>query len=71
ADQAILYQPDNLGWDMSKLLDYADNIRITSDLETIIELINAESNGTCHVLLMSNGSFGGIYQRLKAQYPID
>ena len=67
ADQAILYQPDNLGWDMSRLLDYADNIRLCSELDTIVAAIEAEAGGTCHVLLMSNGSFGGIYQRLKAQ----
>jgi len=65
ADQAILYQPDNLGWDMSQLLHYANNIRICSDLNAIIAAIEAEAAGVCHVLLMSNGSFGGIYQRLR------
>ncbi len=65
ADEAIIYQPENLGWDLSQLLQYAQNIRICSDLEAIIDTIKAEKDGICHVLLMSNGSFGGIYQRLK------
>ncbi|MGY6274417.1 UDP-N-acetylmuramate:L-alanyl-gamma-D-glutamyl-meso-diaminopimelate ligase [Methylomonas sp. MgM2] len=65
ADQAIVYQPENLGWDLRQLLKFADNIQIIDDLETIINRIQAESGGVCHVLLMSNGSFGGIYQRLK------
>ncbi|MGZ4999492.1 MAG: UDP-N-acetylmuramate:L-alanyl-gamma-D-glutamyl-meso-diaminopimelate ligase [Methylomonas sp.] len=65
ADVAIVYQPDNLGWDMSQLLSYADNIRICNNLDAIIGAIKAEAGGGCHVLLMSNGSFGGIYQRLK------
>lgn len=65
ADQAIIYQPENLDWDLSQLLQYASNIQICSDLESIVERIKAESDGICHVLLMSNGSFGGIYQRLK------
>jgi UDP-N-acetylmuramate: L-alanyl-gamma-D-glutamyl-meso-diaminopimelate ligase len=65
ADNAIVYQPDNLGWDLSQLLKYADNIRICNSLDAIIDTIKAEAGGVCHVLLMSNGSFGGIYQRLR------
>ncbi|TCV88634.1 MULTISPECIES: UDP-N-acetylmuramate:L-alanyl-gamma-D-glutamyl-meso-diaminopimelate ligase [Methylomonas] len=65
ADQAIVYQPDNLGWDLSQLLKYANNIEICNSLETIISTIKAQAGGVCHVLLMSNGSFGGIYKRLR------
>ncbi|MCQ8119096.1 UDP-N-acetylmuramate:L-alanyl-gamma-D-glutamyl-meso-diaminopimelate ligase [Methylomonas rosea] len=65
ADQAIVYQPDNLGWDLSQLLRYAGNIEICNDLESIISTIKAQAGGVCHVLLMSNGSFGGIYKRLR------
>lgn len=68
ADQAIIYQPEGLGWDLSQLLDYADNIRIVDSLEALVALIKAETSGqACHVLLMSNGSFGGIYQRLRQE----
>ena len=65
ADTAIVYQPDNLGWDLSQLQQYADNIQISNSLDAIIQQIKAEAGGVCHVLLMSNGSFGGIYQRLR------
>jgi len=65
ADRAIVYQPDNLGWDLSQLLKYAGNIEICNDLESIISTIKAQTGGACHVLLMSNGSFGGIYKRLR------
>jgi UDP-N-acetylmuramate: L-alanyl-gamma-D-glutamyl-meso-diaminopimelate ligase len=68
ADEAIIYQPENLGWDLSQLLQYAQNIRICTDLEVIIDTIKAEKYGVCHVLLMSNGSFGGIYQRLREEF---
>lgn len=67
ADIAIIYQPENLNWDLSRLLQYADNICIFKDLEAIMERIKAESKENCHVLLMSNGSFGGIYQRLRQE----
>ncbi|MDD2758699.1 MAG: UDP-N-acetylmuramate:L-alanyl-gamma-D-glutamyl-meso-diaminopimelate ligase [Methylomonas sp.] len=65
ADHAIVYQPENIGWDLSRLLQYADNIQIVGDLDAIVEQIKAKLGGVCHVLLMSNGSFGGIYQRLQ------
>ncbi len=35
------------------------------DLPRIVAAIQAEADGHCHALLMSNGSFGGIYQRLR------
>ena len=65
ADEAIVFQPEGLGWDMGQLLKYAGNIRIVSSLDEIMDLIKAERGQNCHVLLMSNGSFGGIYQRLR------
>ncbi len=67
ADTAIVYQPENLDWDLSRLLQYGPNIQIINSLDTIIAAIKAETGGTCHVLLMSNGSFGGIYQRLRVE----
>jgi UDP-N-acetylmuramate: L-alanyl-gamma-D-glutamyl-meso-diaminopimelate ligase len=67
ADEAIIYQPENLDWDLSQLLQYAKNIQICSDLEAIIDRIKTESSNDCHVLLMSNGSFGGIYKRLREE----
>ncbi len=67
ADKAIVYQPENLGWDLSQLLQYDKNIVICNSLEAIIDTIKAEAGGVCHVLLMSNGSFGGIYNRLKLE----
>ncbi|MBK8816769.1 MAG: UDP-N-acetylmuramate:L-alanyl-gamma-D-glutamyl-meso-diaminopimelate ligase [Methylococcaceae bacterium] len=65
ADQAILYQPDNLGWDLSGLKQYAHNIEICSSLDDIIAKLKLEANNGGHFVLMSNGSFGGIYQRLQ------
>jgi UDP-N-acetylmuramate: L-alanyl-gamma-D-glutamyl-meso-diaminopimelate ligase len=65
ADLAIIYQPKNLDWDLSKLLDYADNIEICQSLDDIIAKLKVEAVSGGHFVLMSNGSFGGIYQRLQ------
>ena len=67
ANLAIVYQPENLGWDLSSLLQYGGNIQILNHLDAIVAAIKAEAGETCHVLLMSNGSFGGIYQRLRIE----
>jgi UDP-N-acetylmuramate: L-alanyl-gamma-D-glutamyl-meso-diaminopimelate ligase len=67
ADRAIIYQPDNLTWDLSDLNKYADNIQLCTSIDAIISQLQQEVATDTHFLLMSNGSFGGIYQRLQAE----
>jgi UDP-N-acetylmuramate: L-alanyl-gamma-D-glutamyl-meso-diaminopimelate ligase len=65
ADLAIIYQPEAMGWDLGELKKYAGNIEICSSLDDIIAKLKFEARYGGHFVLMSNGSFGGIYQRLK------
>ena len=65
ADLAIIYQPQNMGWDLSQLKKYAGNIEICQTLDDIIARLKFEARYGGHFVLMSNGSFGGIYQRLQ------
>lgn len=67
ADHAIIYQPQNLAWDLSDLKKYARNIEICQSLDDIIGKLKLEARYGGHFVLMSNGSFGGIYQRLLAE----
>ena len=64
ADLAIMYQPLNLDWDLSKLTNIADNIEIYQSVDAIIAKLKVEACLGGHFVLMSNGSFGGIYKRL-------
>ncbi|MGZ5008372.1 MAG: UDP-N-acetylmuramate:L-alanyl-gamma-D-glutamyl-meso-diaminopimelate ligase [Methylobacter sp.] len=64
ADLAIVYQPEGMGWDLGQLKKYAGNIDICSSLDEIINKLKFEARYGGHFVLMSNGSFGGIYQRL-------
>lgn len=64
ADIAIIYQPPELGWNLNALTQYADNIEICSSLGEIIARVKKEACANSHCVLMSNGSFGDIYQRL-------
>jgi UDP-N-acetylmuramate: L-alanyl-gamma-D-glutamyl-meso-diaminopimelate ligase len=64
ADLAIMYQPLNLDWDLSKLTNIEDNIEIYQSVDAIIAKLKVEACLGGHFVLMSNGSFGGIYKRL-------
>lgn len=64
ADCAIIYQPADLNWDLAILLKMANNIQICTTLDAIVAQLKTESDATAHFVLMSNGHFDGIYQRL-------
>jgi len=66
ADIAIIYQPVNLNWDLSQLSEQADNIVIYDVLDDIIVRLKQEAPSGGHFVIMSNGSFGGLYQKLIA-----
>jgi UDP-N-acetylmuramate: L-alanyl-gamma-D-glutamyl-meso-diaminopimelate ligase len=67
ADIAIMYQPENMDWDLSELKKYAANIIICHSIDDIMAIVKRESATGGHFVLMSNGSFGGIYARLKKE----
>ncbi|WP_411728321.1 hypothetical protein [Methyloglobulus sp.] len=50
---------------MSGLKKYAENIEICQTLDEIIVKLKLEARYGGHFVLMSNGSCGGIYQRLQ------
>jgi UDP-N-acetylmuramate: L-alanyl-gamma-D-glutamyl-meso-diaminopimelate ligase len=65
ADLAILYQPSNLTWDLNELSQQADNIIICTSLDDIITRLQSEAPLGGHFVIMSNGSFGGLHQKLQ------
>ena len=65
ADVAIIYKPKELDWDVSALTPHSDNIEIHTSLDSIVNEVKQLAGAGTHVLLMSNGSFGGIYQKLQ------
>jgi UDP-N-acetylmuramate: L-alanyl-gamma-D-glutamyl-meso-diaminopimelate ligase len=61
----------NLGWDVAAALaPLGDRARIESDLERLVGAILAEAQPGDQVLVMSNGGFGGIHERLLASLSI-
>ena len=65
ADQVYLYQADNLGWDIqAELKNNTYSMHVFSSTQAIIDKVLAEVNADDHIIIMSNGGFEGIHQRI-------
>ncbi len=68
ADKVLLYQPGDLDWDIGTVVEQLPNrARVFSDVDVMIaEILHSVQEGELHVLIMSNGAFGGVHERLLA-----
>lgn len=65
ADQVIWYQPAGLDWDLTPVVAAAPNpSQVLSSLDEIIARIVTEASEGDAVVIMSNGGFGGLHQKL-------
>ena len=64
ADEAYLLQPEDLSWDLKSSLNGADNIHVVSSVEDIVKQVKTFAKADDHVVIMSNGAFGGIHEKL-------
>jgi UDP-N-acetylmuramate: L-alanyl-gamma-D-glutamyl-meso-diaminopimelate ligase len=65
ADEVFLYEPPGLQWDLAQVArTLGDCARVSSSIEQIIAGVTELACPGDHVLIMSNGGFGGIHQRL-------
>ena len=67
ADRALVYRTDDIDWDLEQMETDVSNIEIIDTIEQLLSELKKEASRGGHFLLMSNGSFGGIYQRLLEQ----
>jgi UDP-N-acetylmuramate: L-alanyl-gamma-D-glutamyl-meso-diaminopimelate ligase len=64
ADQVFCYA-HNLGWDVrSALAPLGARAQCFNDIEQLVIAIVANARGGDHVLVMSNGGFAGVHERL-------
>jgi UDP-N-acetylmuramate: L-alanyl-gamma-D-glutamyl-meso-diaminopimelate ligase len=67
ADRVYIYT-SGLGWDARSLFALLGaRARCESDLDTLVAAVVAEARAGDHVLVMSNGGFGGIHEKLLAR----
>ena len=65
ADYVYLYQADNLGWDIEESFkNNTHSIAVFSSTQAIIDKVLTEAQPDDHIVIMSNGGFEGIHQRI-------
>ena len=77
ADQVIWFRGENIKWDLGEIINHcvvpakmADNV--PNLVKDIVKGTPKKGQRKRHVVIMSNGSFGGIYQLLlEALAPVD
>ena len=54
-----------LGWDLAESLSpLGDKAQAFSDLDELVQAVKAQAQAGDHILVMSNGGFGGVHQKL-------
>ena len=65
ADEVVIFEPADLDWDLKKSFSgLGDKVHLFKDTQQIIDWTVATSQTDNIVLIMSNGGFEGIHQRL-------
>ncbi len=65
ANAVFLYQPDSLPWQVSEIAIQCTQFAVVSDdLDSLAQKIAQFAQSGDHILIMSNGSFGGIHQKI-------
>jgi UDP-N-acetylmuramate: L-alanyl-gamma-D-glutamyl-meso-diaminopimelate ligase len=67
ADKSWFFAPKDLGWDLKGAVSsMGDRVRLTATIEELVQDLTAEARSGDHVLIMSNGGFGGLHDKLLA-----
>ncbi|QIM68884.1 UDP-N-acetylmuramate:L-alanyl-gamma-D-glutamyl-meso-diaminopimelate ligase [Basfia succiniciproducens] len=65
SDYVFLLQPDNIPWEVVEIANKCvQPTKWTADLDKLVDFVVQEAQPTDHILVMSNGSFGGIHQKI-------
>ena len=68
ADEVVWFRGSNIQWNLAEVANACETpSAMEDDIERLVERLArlASANATSHVVLMSNGAFGGIYEKLK------
>jgi UDP-N-acetylmuramate: L-alanyl-gamma-D-glutamyl-meso-diaminopimelate ligase len=65
ADSVMLYVSPDLSWDSSTVTTQLENkAQVFTDINTIVENVTSAARNGDHILIMSNGGFGGLHDKL-------
>ena len=67
ADRVFVYRSPEVKWDVADAMAPLGSLAVVHDaIEPLVAALVAESRAGDHLVLMSNGSFGGLHERLLA-----
>lgn len=67
ADSVYLYQPAGLGWDLAAVVaELGGKGSLWQDVDALAAHVAQQAQAGDHILVMSNGGFGGIHDKLLA-----
>ena len=65
ADHVVLYQPEGLEWDLQTVMEQLSMpADLQHNIDDIVSLLKQNAQNGDHILVMSNGAFGGIHQKI-------
>lgn len=65
AQQVFIFRPEGLDWDITSAMQgLGERVQVFTTVDEIIQAVVSQSQSGDHVLIMSNGSFENIHQRL-------
>jgi len=65
ADQIYLYEANDLAWDLSKSTSSLGNkVNVMQSIDNIATTVASLAEANDHILIMSNGNFSGLHQKL-------
>lgn len=68
ADIVLWYQPADADWDMADVINHSPvPAKLLRSLDELIHCAISQSEVNAHIVIMSNGGFGGVHQKLIAQ----
>jgi UDP-N-acetylmuramate: L-alanyl-gamma-D-glutamyl-meso-diaminopimelate ligase len=71
ADKVFILRPDDLTWNLERVSRALDGRgQICATTEALLDALAAEARPGDHVLIMSNGGFGGLHARLLERWRV-
>ncbi len=68
ADSIFIYQDETVKWDLQEVMSHKGvNAQVENDIDILIQKTVIQSKPPEHIVIMSNGGFGGLHQKLINQ----
>jgi len=65
ADEVFLFQPQHISWQVAEVAEACvQPTHWSADIDTLVDMVAKTAQPGDHVLVMSNGGFGNIHEKL-------